>query len=160
MAGIGIFLGNRLQAPRPLMPVAPTVEASPLRVALYSASRVYGRKNCGDYVLADLTARYAVRNGLDGGLFAAIIAVESSCDPLAIGRDGEVGLKQIRISTGRKRWDFRRENPLDPETNLRMGTTLLGELVKQHGAQEGLVRFNGDGPEARVYAKKVMELTR
>ena len=63
--------------------------------AFFDAARVYGRAGCGDVQLAEMTARSSAKTGLPANVIAAEIAVESTCDPLAVSRDGGVGLLQV-----------------------------------------------------------------
>src|ERR1700675_2373337 len=56
--------------------------------ALFDASRVFGRAGCGDAQLAEMAAKASIRTSLPANIIAAEIATESTCDPLAISKDG------------------------------------------------------------------------
>lgn len=157
MAAIGM---NQPVPASPLPPAAPEPQYSQLRVALYDASRVYGKFGCGDFELAQLTARYAVRANLPANVVAAKVAVESSCNPLAISEKGAVGLTQVRVSVWRTQYDFARVNLMKPEDSLRVGTEILGALVAKHGLRDGLRRYNGSGEETAEYADKILALAK
>lgn len=73
---------------------------------------------------------------VDPFLVAAVIREESTFNPGAVSRTGAVGLMQIMPSTGRYiaerlgRKDFKRDDLLDPETNIRFGAWYLGHLAR------------------------------
>jgi hypothetical protein len=41
--------------------------------------------------------------------------------------------------------------------NIRVGLTLLGKLIVNHGTRMGVARYNGTGPQANRYATEVLE---
>jgi hypothetical protein len=41
--------------------------------------------------------------------------------------------------------------------NIRVGLTLLGKLIVNHGTRTGVARYNGTGPQANRYATEVLE---
>jgi soluble lytic murein transglycosylase-like protein len=129
------------------------------RKSLFDASRVYGRAGCGDLGLAEMTARSSAKTGLPANLLAAEIAVESTCNPLAVSRDGGVGLLQVmpRIWAG-KYDNFRDKNLLKAEDSMEVGSEILAENIKTYGTREGIRRYNGSGPDAELYALKVIQL--
>jgi soluble lytic murein transglycosylase-like protein len=139
-------------------PSAPEVSYSQQRMALYSAARVYGKAGCGDFALAEATARFALRAGIPSEIVAAKVAVESSCNPLAVSHKGAVGLTQVMPSIWKGSYDFSRVNLLNPEDSLRVGTEILAGLIAKHGARGGLRRYNGAGPDAEDYAGRVLAL--
>jgi soluble lytic murein transglycosylase-like protein len=129
------------------------------RKALFDASRVFGRAGCGDADLAQMTARAAIRTGLPGNVIAAEIATESTCDPLAVSKDGGVGLLQIMPKIWASKFDnFRDKNLLKAEDSMEVGTTILADNIKQWGLREGIRHYNGAGPQAEMYAIRVMSL--
>lgn len=137
---------------------APEISYSAQRMALYSAARVYGKAGCGDFALAEATARLALRAGIPAEIVAAKVAVESNCNPLAVSPKGAVGLTQIMPSIWRGKYDFATVNLFNPEDSLRVGTEILAGLIAKHGARGGLRRYNGAGPDAEVYADRVLAL--
>lgn len=137
--------------------------------SFFEASRVYGKLKCGDVKLAKMTAGIADEIGLDAGLVASKIATESSCNPLAVSSKGAVGLTQVMPkiwscsrprANGEPCWDFSRVNLFDPETNIRIGATILAYYMKKHGKEKGIAAYNGTGTAAADYAKLVMERAR
>jgi len=85
---------------------------------------------------------------LDPFLVAALVAQESTFDPKIRSAADAWGLMQILPSTGRryartlKIRRFTTARLTDPETNVRIGTTYLAELVK---------RFGGVAPALAAY---------
>lgn len=41
--------------------------------------------------------------------------------------------------------------------NIRVGLTLMGNLIIQHGTRKGIARYNGSGPKANRYATEVLK---
>jgi soluble lytic murein transglycosylase-like protein len=129
------------------------------RRAFFDAARVYGRAGCGDVQLAEMTARSSMKTGLPANVIAAEIAVESTCDPLAVSRDGGVGLLQIMPKLWASRFNgFRDKNLLRAEDSMEVGTEILAENIQKYGLREGIRHYNGAGPDAELYALKVMQL--
>ncbi len=127
--------------------------------SFFDAARVYGRAGCGDVHLAELTARSSAKTGLPANVIAAEIAVESSCNPLAVSRDGGVGLTQVmpKIWAGKYN-NFRDKNLLKQEDSIEVGMEILAENVKTWGLRQGIRHYNGAGENAEQYAAKVMQL--
>jgi soluble lytic murein transglycosylase-like protein len=129
------------------------------RKAFFDAARVYGRAGCGDVQLAEMTARSSAKTGLPASVIAAEIAVESSCDPLAVSHDGGVGLLQIMPKLWASKFNgFRDKNLLRAEDSMEVGTQILAESIQKYGLREGIRHYNGSGPDAELYALKVMQL--
>jgi soluble lytic murein transglycosylase-like protein len=129
------------------------------REAFFDAARIYGRAGCGDVKLAEMTARSSAKTGLPPTVIAAVIAVESNCDPLAVSRDGGVGLLQVmpKIWAGEYN-NFRDKNLLKAEDSMDVGTEILAKNVKEYGLKQGIRHYNGSGPDAELYAVKVAAL--
>lgn len=72
---------------------------------------------------APLIEKYAVQDGLDPNLIAAVMRTESNGNPRALSPMGAVGLMQVMNGSN------------DPETNIRQGAQILAQDI-QH--------FNGD----------------
>jgi soluble lytic murein transglycosylase-like protein len=129
------------------------------RKNFFDASRVYGRAGCGDVNLAELTARSAAKTGLPANVIAAEIAVESSCNPLAVSKAGAIGLTQVMPRVWAQEYNnFRDKNLLKTEDSIEVGMDILSRNVQEHGLRDGIRRYNGSGPEADAYAVKVMVL--
>ena len=127
--------------------------------AFFDAARVYGRAGCGDVRLADLTARASAKTGLPANVIAAEIAVESSCNPLAISKDGGVGLTQVMPKIWATKYNnFQDKNLLNPVDSIEVGMDILAENVKTWGLRQGIRHYNGSGENAESYATKVMAL--
>ena len=141
-------------------PVAKSEYDQPeFRKAFFDAARVYGRAGCGDTQLAEMTARSSAKTGLPANVIAAEIAVESTCDPLAVSRDGGVGLLQVMPKIWAAKFNgFRDKNLLKAEDSMEVGTEILAENIQKYGLREGIRHYNGSGPDAELYAVKVMQL--
>jgi len=81
--------------------------------------------------------RWAVARGLDPWLVAAVVRVESNFRPLATSPRGARGLMQLLPDTAR--WvssrlgedHFFEDLLYDPETNVRLGTWYLADLLRE-----------------------------
>ena len=144
------------------VPVAPgpNFNAPDFRKAFFDAARIYGKAGCGDMDLAEMTARHSIRSGVPANLLAAVVAIESSCNPLAISNKGAVGLTQVYVKVQADKFaQFRAINLFDPEQNMRVGTDILRDDIAQFGGmKQGVSHYNGTGPDADAYAVKVLAL--
>lgn len=86
-----------------------------------------------------LIQKYSAARGLDPFLVAALVAQESTFDPVIRSSANAVGLMQVLPSTGRQ---FARKLKLpgysaakltDPETNIRLGTAIFADGIKKFG---------------------------
>ena len=100
------------------------------------------------------------RVGIDPLLVLAVIAVESSFNPIAESIAGAKGLMQV---VPRYHEDKLEENGgsgtvLDPMTNILVGTRILEQYIRRSGSLEaGLQRYNGARSDASSrYAQKVL----
>ena len=87
-------------------------------------------------------------------LLLAIVGVESSWRPWAVGSIGEVGLCQVRPDLhGASATEL-----ADPTVNVRVAAKVLrGCLKRSHGDLAGAVaRYNGRGDAAEAYAGRVL----
>jgi hypothetical protein len=135
------------------------------RVAQYLARR---------YHVADDAARVmvaaAVRAGreqrVDSQLILAVAAVESSMNPYAQSSVGATGLMQVMpaLHQGRFLGVPGKQGALDPVANIRVGSEILGEMIRRGGSVErGLQLYVGAGNLADDggYATHVLtEMTR
>lgn len=132
-------------------------EIPSFRKNFFDAARVYGRAGCGDVQLAEMTARSSAKTGLPANVIAAVIAVESTCNPLAVSRSGAVGLTQVMPSIWASRYNnFRDKNLLKAEDSMEVGSEILSQNIKTYGTHQGIRRYNGAGPDAEAYAIRVM----
>jgi soluble lytic murein transglycosylase-like protein len=102
--------------------------------------------------------RVAPQYGIEPSLVRAIIFVESSNNPNAVGRDGEVGLMQLH-----PKWHP--NVSFDPKENIKLGIKYLAKIRARHGARHTnswFVFFNYgpnkklDNPRETEYYKKVI----
>ena len=126
-----------------------------------------------------LINQYASMHNVDPALVKAVIAVESAFQPGVVSAKGALGLMQIIPGTGQRygvtadRKKSVQQKLFDPETNLKVGTRYLRDLLSMfaqnvelalaaYNAGEGAVqRHNNKVPpftETRDYVKKVQKL--
>lgn len=114
------------QAPFPELPAPPPV---PDQLVIITEMRPKGRAS---YVA--LLTREAERRGLPPAVADAVAGVESSYDPMAVGKVGELGLMQVRPGTAAMLGHRGPATALfDPEINVRYGVIYLAtawELAK------------------------------
>src|SRR5487761_349921 len=113
------------------------------RQAIFGASRIYGKAGCGDIKLAEITAENSLKNGLPANLIAAVVSVESSCNPLAISNRGAVGLMQINVNVQSKAYDFSTINLFNSQQSMSVGPKILASMIKQYGLKSGVSHYNG-----------------
>lgn len=105
----------------------------------------------GATAIEDLVELHAQANDVPPALAQALVQVESSHNPKATGRNGEIGLLQIKPKTARAMgYKGPAKGLYDPETNLTWGMKYLG---KAHDLSGGdvcgtLLRYNA-GLDAR-----------
>ena len=80
-----------------------------------------------DQKTEDLIQKYAKANGLDPDLVKAFIQNESGFRQNVQSPAGAIGIMQVMPNHFKKG-----ENPYDPETNIRVGTKLLGNAMKNN----------------------------
>lgn len=130
------------------------------RKAFFQATKIYGRAGCGDINLADMTAKRSLKSGVPAEIIAAVVATESSCNPLAISNKKAVGLLQVVPAAWASQYDFGKINLLNPEQNLQVGTEILSGLIKKYGLREGIKHYNGAGAETDIYADRILKLSK
>lgn len=142
--------------------VAQPVNAALETLSVYS--RTYGRLE--DLPYGDLISFYALKNGLDPALVAAIIERESEFNPEAVSPRGARGLMQIRPVLWRElepdsTCDGNHLPPakgedciFNPEANIRAGTQYLKRLLVEFegDAMTALAAYNAGLSAARKYS--------
>jgi len=91
----------------------------------------------------------------DPVLLLAIVGVESSWRPWAVGSVGEVGLCQVRPDMhGASATEL-----ADPGINVRVAARVLRGCLKRSNGDlaRGVARYNGRGDAAQEYAVRVLE---
>ena len=102
----------------------------------------------------DLIRRHAQARGLDPYLIAALVAQESTFDPAIRSSANAVGLMQVLPSTGRRYARkagirrFRNAMLTNPEINVRLGTTIFADKLKQFGSIHLTLASYNAGPSA------------
>src|SRR5271157_2679464 len=149
-------------APNPISVQAPTEKAikeeikferkqKQYRQASQVAAKVYRRLGCHT-TYADATGRIAVDFNLSPRLLAGLVFVESSCNPNATDHRGSIGLMQVNTRT----WKYTKSQLKDPESNLRIGSSILSTYIHRYGLVKGLHAYNGFGIHTEVYSTKVL----
>ena len=127
---------------------APSIAASPLAVAIARRYRV--EPSAVERVIALAEKHFPA----EPTLLLAIVGVESSWRPWAVGQAGEVGLCQVRP-------DMHGASATalaDPSVNIRTAGHVLRKcLSRARGDVAGAVaRYNGRGAAAEEYAARVL----
>lgn len=115
-------------------------------------------------LLVDTAYRAAYEKKLDPLLVLAVIAVESSYNPMAESTAGAQGLMQVMPRIHRDKFaDLEiqggKASALDPVSNIMVGTTILRDCINQRGSvAKGLACYEGttvdDGYADRVQAER------
>jgi soluble lytic murein transglycosylase len=107
-----------------------------------------------------LIQKYAKANGLDPYVVAALMAQESTFDPVIASSAKAVGLMQILPSTGRqfaRKLKLARFTPArltDPDTNVRLGTAILADSVREFGGVHyALAAYNAGPHRVRTWRR-------
>lgn len=146
---------------------APALDATNQQyIAALDVARVFGRApGCAeaDAKLIGNVATEALRTGIDPRILAATVAVESSCDAMAVSRRGAIGLTQIMPKIWKGQFDFEHTiNLFNPNDNLHAGATIESGLIKQYGLAEGIRHYNGTGTDCADcdsnYVPKILAL--
>jgi len=120
------------------------------------------------YRLADLIHQNSAQYGYSPELLLAVIAVESKFNPQALGRyrggtlSGALGIMQIKYETASHiantlgMGKINREDLLDPEINMVLGTAYLMTLITQFKSfKHGILAYNlGPGKVRSALANK------
>ena len=165
---IPLFLRPKRIAVPALGTVPTTSSKSDPRIdsAIWEVAKVFGRDGSGcqraDKGLGELVARNALRVELPPAVVAAVISVESSCNPRAVSYKGAVGIMMIHLKS-HPEVDTERVNLFNSEENVRIGCNILSTLVKKDGLRTGVARYFGNGTDGlgltdTTYADKVLRL--
>ena len=135
---------NAAPAAAPRLPnPRPTSSAEGDTLAYAAPARA--NRGRGLSAIEELVAMHAEANDVPPALAQALVQVESSHNPKATGRNGEIGLLQIKPKTARAMgYKGSAQALYDPETNLAWGMKYLG---KAHDLSGGdvcgtLLRYN------------------
>jgi hypothetical protein len=112
--------------------------------------------------LTKMIVRHALERQVDPKLVAAVIVVESSCNPLAISGSKSVGIMQIHLPTWSSVVNFTEKNPFDPEVNIEIGTHILANYLKRcKDLESALLAYEGshDAVDSE-YLTKVLDVYR
>ena len=146
-------------------PIVAEAHSPEMMAAFFYAAKIYGKAGCGDMVLAEKTAQWAVKTGLPASMVAGQIATESTCNPLAVSNRGAVGLMQVVPKVWKTKYDFSKVNLFNPDDNMAVGCAIMADLVKRYGAKNALAHYYGTGNDGigssgEEYSKKVQLISR
>jgi soluble lytic murein transglycosylase len=111
---------------------------------------------------ADLLEAAGRREGIDPNLIAAVINVESKWQPKAVSPKGATGLMQLMPDTAQWAADkvglqsFSQTDLLEPETNIRLGSWYLADLLRQfdQNLTVALAAYNGGRGNVRKWLEQ------
>jgi soluble lytic murein transglycosylase-like protein len=113
------------------------------------------RRSAGKAAIEDLVAKHAESQDVPPALAQALVQVESSFNPKATGRNGEIGLFQIKPQTARAMgYTGSAKGLYDAETNVAVGMKYLAQAHDRAGGDTcgTLLRFNA-GLDAKRASK-------
>lgn len=143
-----------------LAPAAPPAATRGQHIAALAQviARKYRISTAATREYVGLAFREAERHGLDPFLLVALMAVESSFNPIAESQAGAVGLMQVIPEYHTDKFDVVTESALHPPTNIRIGTLVLKEYIRRAGSLvDGLQMYNGSSnDETTAFANKVL----
>ena len=140
-------------------PAAPVAQWTDAIVEQYGVQRARAAR------IADAAREAATAERLDPLLLLAMIAVESTFDPLARSPSGAAGLMQVVPGAHAERMHTlaRDADPFAIDVNVRLGASILREYLDLCGGDRtcALQRYNGTpgDPQARYAAKVVRART-
>lgn len=117
----------------------------------------------------ELITHYAVQNGLDPNLIAAVMLQESGGNPDAYSKSGAVGLMQVMPRDGLAAGFMCKNGPCfssrpsmsdlyDPEFNISYGTRMLSGLIQQKGDVREALKAYGPMDMGYRYADIVLSI--
>jgi soluble lytic murein transglycosylase-like protein len=137
-----------------------TLDPAKDRLSAYIARRY----RVSDIAIDNLIAaayRIGRETGVDPLLIVAVTAVESGFNPLAESANGAQGLMQVmsRVHADKLTADAREDAMFEPETNLRIGTQVLKDVIRRHATLElALQAYAGALSDTSAgYARKVLD---
>ena len=150
------------EMPKPIKVIAPTEQTlreemrreqleREYKRAAATAKAIYRRSGCRSTFAVE-TGRAAVDYGISPRVLAALVFVESSCNPNAVSGRASVGLCQVNPLV----WHYTQAELKNPNRNLRIGASILASYVHRFGLKEGLHHFNGMGNPTDEYSSKVL----
>jgi soluble lytic murein transglycosylase-like protein len=151
------FIPAHTRPGKPAPPITSPYTDPSFQQAFFDAAKTYGKKGCGDKQLAELTATVSIKNGVPANLMAAIVGIESSCNPYA-NNGIAVGIGQVNVLAHKDEYDFSKINLFNTEENLEVSAEILAKSLKVWGLRQGVMHYNGVGPTAEKYAMDVLAL--
>jgi soluble lytic murein transglycosylase-like protein len=159
----GMAFGKSIKTDMPALEVAVRVEVAPdprqRTVANYLARRYRVAIDATERLVGEAFAA-AGSAGIDPLLVLAVMAIESSMNPIAESDFGAKGLMQVvpRFHPEKLASHGGEEAALDPRVNIQVGAQILSEYIRRMGGVEAGLQFYAGAADdgERVYARKVM----
>lgn len=129
-------------------------QGSPSRLHSALAARIARRYHVEPSAVERVIALAETHFAIDPALILAIVGVESSWRPWALGSKGEVGLCQVRPDIH----GATATALADPAVNLRVAAKVLRHCFKRSAGDlaGAIARYNGRGEAAEGYAARVL----
>lgn len=131
----------------------PKVATQPLMI-----TRLFRYISATSYAPHPLKTAEAIVHNSDRPLdIAAMAKVETGFDSTKVGADGELGMLQLM-----EYWRPEGYNRFDLAQNVQLADNVLDIKTREAKGNPtmGIQRYNGAGPKAREYRKKVLEVKR
>ncbi len=159
--------GTGASTPQSRMPFPIALGKATGQISIQKMAEGNGGAPLSPYI-EGLINRYSAQNGLSPNLVRAVIHQESDGNPKDTSNKGAMGLMQLMPEDVK---EYGITNAYDEEQNIRVGTQILGKLVKQYqgnlplalaayNAGAGAVaKYNGIPPysETQNYVHKIMQ---
>ncbi|MEY3202624.1 MAG: hypothetical protein RIR70_2174 [Pseudomonadota bacterium] len=147
------------QSPRALAIEDSLLKASPRTRSLAGhIARKYRISSAAALELLLTAEEVAEQEGIEPMLIIAVMAIESSFNPIAESNMGAVGLMQVIPRFHQDKLDDENDDLLDPTTNIRVGARVLKSYLNQTGSLiAGLQVYGGaaNDPDT-AYANRVL----
>jgi hypothetical protein len=159
---------NTVPPPVQVIKIAePDKREQKISMAMWDVAKVFGRAGagCKDATpeLGRMVAEVSVNEGQEPNLVAAIVSVESDCNPYATSSRGAVGLMQVMASVHKSTYDFQNKvNLFNEKENVETGTKILAGYIKAYGREDGILHYQGTGTGCQscdgLYTVKILRL--
>lgn len=99
-------------------------------------------RGCSDGEFAELIGHASVDEHIPARILAAVMIVESTCNPNAVSKSEAIGLMQVVPRV----WRVPKAQLTNPTFNVGFAAhNILAPMIRMHGIREGLHHYNGMG---------------
>src|ERR1700676_4532419 len=138
---------NTVPPPVQVIKVQPDNRENKIQDAAWEVAKVFGRSpGCKDASpeLGRMIAEASIDQGADPKIVAATASIESNCNQFAVSSKGAIGIMQVTAKTWSSKYDFTGSvNLLNSRDNVKVGTKILSDSIKQYGLEKGIQAYNG-----------------